>query len=69
MTFGLKPDQTKEAGLILQEIASDWRQLLAGSEGFLTDPKRTGLLRHKVVWGEQDAMVSDSPTCDQWDIH
>lgn len=57
LTFGLQPEQTQEAGRILQEIAHDWRALVAGSEGFLTSPKRQGLYRHRVVWGEQDAMV------------
>jgi hypothetical protein len=50
--FGLKPEQTAEAGSMLEEIAMDWRELLAGSEGFLTGRNRTGLHRHKVVWGE-----------------
>lgn len=52
MMFGLKPHQIDEAGKILQEIARDWRGLIAGSEGFLTEEKRTALLRHNVVWGE-----------------
>ncbi len=52
VTFGLKPAQVKEAGLIVDEIAQDWRELVAGSEGFLTDRRRRGLHRQKVVWGE-----------------
>jgi len=55
--FGLKPDQTEEAGSILEEIARDWRELLAGSEGFLTSKDRRGLYRQEVVWGEMDSMV------------
>ncbi|KAF2500739.1 hypothetical protein BU16DRAFT_602788 [Lophium mytilinum] len=50
--FGLQPEQTAEAGLILQELATDWRELVAGSEGFLTGKNRAGLHRQKVVWGE-----------------
>lgn len=55
--FGLKPHQTDHAGRILQEIAKDWRELVAGSEGFLTSKNRTGLFRQEVVWGEMDSMV------------
>jgi hypothetical protein len=52
MMFGLKPAQVDEAGKILQQLARDWRELIAGSEGFLTDEKRRALYRHNVVWGE-----------------
>lgn len=45
-----------EAGEILRELGRDWRELVAGSEGFLTAEKRAGLHRQKIVWGEQDAM-------------
>ncbi|KAK2738755.1 hypothetical protein FQN57_006922 [Myotisia sp. PD_48] len=56
--FGLKPDQVAIAGRILEEVAQDWRELIAGSEGFLTGPLRRGLFRHNVVWGEMDVMSS-----------
>jgi hypothetical protein len=52
MMFGLKPHQVEEAGKILQEIAKDWRGLIAGSEGFLTERNRTAIFRRNVVWGE-----------------
>jgi hypothetical protein len=52
MMFGLKPTQIDEAGKILNQLARDWRELIAGSEGFLTDEKRRALYRHNVVWGE-----------------
>ncbi|EGC41350.1 conserved hypothetical protein [Histoplasma capsulatum var. duboisii H88] len=58
-TFGLKPHQIDEAGEILQVIARDWRELTAGSEGFLTGIERQGLYRHNVVWGE---MQVSNPT-------
>ena len=45
------------AGSILEEIADDWRELVAGSEGYLTSPTRRGLHRWPVAWGEQDSMV------------
>ncbi|KAJ5522312.1 hypothetical protein N7527_006427 [Penicillium freii] len=40
MMFGMKPAQIDEGGKILQQLAKEWRELLAGSEGFLTDKKR-----------------------------
>ena len=52
ITFGLRPTQTDEAGAILRVLASDWRTLLAGSEGFLVGRGRAGLERHTVVWGD-----------------
>lgn len=57
ITFGLSPAQTAQAGLILAELARDWRDLLAGSEGYLTSPPRRGLHRWPVAWGELDSMV------------
>ncbi|EGP83549.1 unnamed protein product [Zymoseptoria tritici ST99CH_3D1] len=56
ITFGLKPDQTDDAGHILKEIARDWRELVAGSEGFLTDKTRLSMYRREVIWGEMDSM-------------
>ncbi|KAK3069864.1 hypothetical protein LTR53_011474 [Teratosphaeriaceae sp. CCFEE 6253] len=56
LTFGANEQQTQQAGRILSEIARDWRELVAGSEGFLTDAKRRGIYRQQVVWGEMDAM-------------
>jgi hypothetical protein len=55
--FGMKPKQIDEASEILQELARDWRTLVAGSEGFLTGKGRVGLQSQAVVWGEQDKMV------------
>jgi hypothetical protein len=51
--FGLQPNQIDEGGKILNQLATEWRELVAGSEGFLTDAKRRSLFRHGVVWGEQ----------------
>jgi hypothetical protein len=53
MMFGMKPAQIDEGGKVLQQLAEEWRELIAGSEGFLTDRKRRSLFRHNVVWGEQ----------------
>jgi hypothetical protein len=55
--FGMKPDQVDEACRILRDLARDWRNLIAGSEGFLTGKGRVGLQSQAVVWGEQDKMV------------
>lgn len=53
MMFGLSPAQIDEGGKILSQVAKEWREMIAGSEGFLTDVKRRSLFRHGVVWGEQ----------------
>lgn len=52
MMFGLKPAQTQEAGSILEQIARDWRELITGSDGYLTGATRRGLFRQNVAWGE-----------------
>lgn len=36
----------------MRTVARDWRQLLAGSEGFLTGRGRAGIEGREVVWGE-----------------
>lgn len=43
--FGLPAEQMNAAGSILSELARDWRELVAGSEGYLTDSGRRGLFR------------------------
>jgi hypothetical protein len=55
--FGMSKAQTQKAASILRVLGEEWRELVAGREGFLTEPRRAGLLRHKVVWGEMDSMV------------
>jgi hypothetical protein len=52
INFGISSAQSAEAGSILQETSSEWRDLVAGSEGFLTSPQWRGLYRQEVVWGE-----------------
>ena len=54
--FGLTEEQTRQAGTALKALGEEWRDLVAGREGFLVDRKRAGLLRQKVVWGEMDCM-------------
>lgn len=50
--FGLDQKQVDEAGDIMRTVAGDWRELLAGSEGFLTGRGRAGCEGREVVWGE-----------------
>lgn len=57
ISFGLRPEQVRRAGNILQVVGREWRDLVVGSEGFLTGLGRAGLERHRVVWGEMDSMV------------
>ncbi|RHZ68492.1 thioesterase family protein [Aspergillus thermomutatus] len=66
MMFGLKPPQVEEAGNILQRIARDWRELIAGSEGYLTDEWRRGLYRQKVAWGEMDVLRWRQDSMGMW---
>ncbi|THW01097.1 hypothetical protein D6D24_07664 [Aureobasidium pullulans] len=56
MTFGMEPEQVVRASAVLETVARDWRELVAGSEGFLTGEDRRGFYRHAVVWGEMDSM-------------
>lgn len=55
--FGLKPLQVQEAGDVLRQLAGDWRELVAGSEGYLTGETFRGLFRHNVAWGEMVCVV------------
>lgn len=50
--FGLTPLQTEEAGHILRSISQDWRDLVAGAEGFLTESGRAGLYSQNIAWGD-----------------
>ena len=56
LTFGMPPALVDEAGHLLAILGRDWRDLVAGSEGYLTAEKRAGLHRQNIVWGEQDSM-------------
>lgn len=53
----MNKDQTKQMAAVCKILGEEWRDLVAGREGFLVDRKRAGLLRQKVVWGEMDSMV------------
>ncbi|KAL5371677.1 hypothetical protein DPSP01_014079 [Paraphaeosphaeria sporulosa] len=52
INFGIDKEQVKEAGDILHYVNFNWKDLVAGSEGFLTGKHRWGLHRQQVAWGE-----------------
>ncbi|EGO61631.1 hypothetical protein NEUTE1DRAFT_144747 [Neurospora tetrasperma FGSC 2508] len=52
--FGCSPSQIRDASVILRAVATEWRGLLAGAEGFLTGGRR-GVDSREVVWGEMDS--------------
>ena len=54
--FGMDEAQVTRAGILLTEVARDWKDLVAGSEGYLTSPKRAGISSTLIEWGSQDTM-------------
>lgn len=54
--FGCNEQQTSQAAAVLRAIATEWRELLAGSEGYLTGGRR-GLDAREIAWGEMDSFV------------
>ncbi|CAK7205680.1 hypothetical protein SEUCBS139899_008459 [Sporothrix eucalyptigena] len=52
--FGCSPAQVSEAAAVARALATEWRRLTAGSEGYLTGQRR-GLEGQNVVWGEMDS--------------
>lgn len=56
--FGCTPSQVATASSVLGALATEWRQLVAGSQGYLTGGRR-GLQDQQVVWGEQDSFVRE----------
>lgn len=61
--FGMGAGETRKAFTVLKALGEEWRELVAGREGFLTDERSAGLRRQKVVWGEMDSMVCLLPLC------
>ncbi|KAL2017101.1 hypothetical protein VTK56DRAFT_2573 [Thermocarpiscus australiensis] len=53
LIFGCDNQQIARAAAVLRALATEWRELLAGSEGFLTGGRR-GLDGREIVWGEMD---------------
>lgn len=54
--FGCSNQQISRASSVLRALAIEWKDLLAGSEGFLTGGRR-GLDSQKIAWGEMDSFV------------
>lgn len=54
--FGMNEEQVNRAGILLAEVARDWKELVAGSEGYLISPKRAGITSTLLEWGHQDTM-------------
>ncbi len=54
--FGLDAPQIKTAARASRILGDEWRQIIVGSEGFLTGKNKAGLIRQGVVWGEMDSM-------------
>ncbi|CAI6339005.1 unnamed protein product [Periconia digitata] len=48
ISFGLSSEQTREAGGVLHELTDRWRELLAGSEGFLASKDQAGHVNNVV---------------------
>ncbi|KAH6641363.1 thioesterase-like superfamily-domain-containing protein [Chaetomium tenue] len=53
LAFGCNAQQVSQAAAVLRVIAAEWRDLLAGAEGFLTGGRR-GLEAREIAWGEMD---------------
>jgi hypothetical protein len=56
LAFGCNAHQISQAADVLRAIATEWKELLAGSEGFLTGGRR-GLDGRQIAWGEMDSFV------------
>ncbi|KAI5289715.1 hypothetical protein KEM54_003367 [Ascosphaera aggregata] len=52
LAYGATPSQTRRAGGIARQLAMHWRELVAGSQGYVTTPEMRSLFKHPVVWGE-----------------
>jgi hypothetical protein len=49
---GVPDDQVPRVAQVVKRISDDWRDLLVGTEGFLTKESRRGLSGRGVEWGE-----------------
>ncbi|KAK4157536.1 thioesterase-like superfamily-domain-containing protein [Chaetomidium leptoderma] len=54
LAFGCNDQQVSQAAEVLRAIATDWKELQAGSEGFLSGGRR-GLDGRQIAWGEMDS--------------
>lgn len=58
--FGCNKEQITRADAVLKALSTEWKELLAGSDGFLSGG-RGGLDNHRIAWGEMDTFVSRVP--------
>ncbi|KAK4040211.1 thioesterase-like superfamily-domain-containing protein [Parachaetomium inaequale] len=56
LAFGCNTQQVSQAAAVLRTIATEWKELLAESEGFLTGGRR-GLESREIAWGEMDTFA------------
>ncbi|KAI1464550.1 thioesterase-like superfamily-domain-containing protein [Daldinia caldariorum] len=54
ITFGCNREQAQFAAVLLRALTTEWRELVAGAQGYLTGGGR-GLENQQVVWGEIDS--------------
>ncbi|KAK4100164.1 hypothetical protein N658DRAFT_497625 [Parathielavia hyrcaniae] len=54
LAFGCNAQQISLAAEVLRALATEWKGLLAGSDGFLTGGRR-GLDGQQIAWGEMDS--------------
>ncbi|KAK4240178.1 hypothetical protein C8A03DRAFT_31747 [Achaetomium macrosporum] len=54
LVFGCNSQQISQAAVVMRALATEWRELLVGSEGFLTGGRR-GLDGREIAWGEMDS--------------
>ncbi|KAK4162791.1 thioesterase-like superfamily-domain-containing protein [Cladorrhinum sp. PSN259] len=54
IVFGCNKQQVSRASAVLCALALEWKDLLAGSEGYLTGGRR-GLDGRQIAWGEMDS--------------
>ncbi|KAK4645727.1 hypothetical protein QC761_204110 [Podospora bellae-mahoneyi] len=52
--FGCTHSQITRASSVLKALSTEWKSLVAGSEGFLTGGRR-GLDGRQIAWGEMDS--------------
>ncbi|GJD00082.1 hypothetical protein ColKHC_08907 [Colletotrichum higginsianum] len=52
------PRCVEEADGLLQQTNANWMGLLAGSQGFLTEPRWRGLDNHQVFWGDMEERLA-----------
>jgi hypothetical protein len=55
---GISLKTAPQAAKILRAVCSEWRDLVAGTEGYLTTPSRRGVSGKAVEWGDMVSLQS-----------